>query len=236
MFKKFVTCLAAALIFNQTSAIDLEYSKVKEAFPCVNDYETVKVLPQKFQGWYANAQPMEQLISQLKPKVIIELGAWLGVSTLHMANLLPSDGYVFTVDHWYKAPYDSNIPNYYQDFDVKNLYPQFLSNVIHCGLEKKIIPVFGDTSEALKQLKRSNIVPDLIYVDADHEESGVYRDLSNYYPLVKGHGIICGDDYYWNLSDSGYPVKKAVDRFAKENNLTVHTPNNWFWFLTENGN
>lgn len=233
MFLSFRAAAISSVIFSSLCAHKYDEKFLKEAFPCVADYEKIDVLPQKFQGWYSNAEPMHQLITLLKPKVVIELGAWLGSSTLHIAHLLPSDGLVFTVDHWFMPPYNTCIQPWYAQSDVSNLYRQFLSNVLHCGLEKKIIPVLGDTKFGLEQFAKNNIVPDLIYVDADHEEESVYTDISNYFPLVKGHGIICGDDYYWNLSNTGYPVKKAVDRFAKENQLKVHTPNNWFWYLTE---
>jgi predicted O-methyltransferase YrrM len=224
---------ATLAIFSNIYGHNYSEAFLKKAFPGVEDYEKTELLPQKFQGWYANAEPMRHLIKLTRPKVIIELGAWLGSSTLHIASLLPNDGLVFTVDHWYQPPYDQNIDDWYKNYDIPNLYKQFLSNVKHCGLENKIVPVFGTTKSALEEFKKHNIQPDLIYVDADHYESSVYWDLVNYYPLIKGHGVICGDDYYWNLNNAEYPVKKAVDRFAKENNLKVYTPNNWFWYLSE---
>ena len=76
--------------------------------------------------------------------------------------------------------------------------------------------------------KECNIAPDLIYLDASHDEKSVYADLVAWWPFVKGHGILCGDDY----KRSGDPVGKAVRRFAKENNLRVEGYR-WFWVLWE---
>jgi hypothetical protein len=51
---------------------------------------------------------------------------------------------------------------------------------------------------------------DFIYIDAEHTNRGTFYDIVNWYPLVKGGGIIGGHDY-------GHPslpgVKKAVDTF-----------------------
>jgi hypothetical protein len=63
-----------------------------------------------------------------------------------------------------------------------------------------------------------------------HDEVNVYNDISLYFPLVKGHGIMCGDDWGWG--DLG--VQRAVKRFALENNLSISLYGNWFWVLNEN--
>lgn len=91
------------------------------------------------------------------------------------------------------------------------------------------MPVKATTNEAISFFYDLQIKPDLIYVDAAHDEESVYQDIVNYFPLVKGHGVICGDDYSWG--DGG--VKRAVNRFAKENGLIVVTSWDWFWFLKE---
>ena len=75
--------------------------------------------------------------------------------------------------------------------------------------------------------------PDLIYLDATHDFTNVMLDLILWYPLVKGHGVICGDDYFWGHEyPNGGPVKRAVDAFARENNLIVHD-DGWMWYLEE---
>jgi hypothetical protein len=101
--------------------------------------------------------------------------------------------------------------------------------VIHAGLTDKIIPIKMSSQTAAELFRDQNIIPDVVYVDGDHEEVAVYADISAYFPLVKGHGFICGDD--WNGGD-GLPIKKAVERFAQENNLLIHVTGE-FWLLTE---
>ena len=69
--------------------------------------------------------------------------------------------------------------------------------------------------EAAQWLKTFRIRPDLIYIDAGHDEESVYADLKAWFPLVQGHGVICGDD--WALSG----VARAVTRFASENGFSI---------------
>ncbi|MBS0603535.1 MAG: class I SAM-dependent methyltransferase [Verrucomicrobia bacterium] len=196
-------------------------------------YDTVtSLMPQAFEGELLNARPLENLIKATGAKTVIELGSFKGDSTILIARNLPESGIVYAVDHWFLPPYDQSVPFFYAKVDVKNLYNQFLSNVIHTGQTEKIIPVRTSTLDAVSFFKINGISPDLIYVDASHDEKSVYDDLTAYFPLVKGHGVICGDDYIWGIND--LPVMKAVNRFARENNLEIHVDENKvFWLLTE---
>ena len=72
-----------------------------------------------------------------------------------------------------------------------------------------------------------NVKPDLVYIDGHHTFEAVYEDLTAWYPFVKGHGILAGDD--WQTSEGVY---HAVRQFAQENNLQIVAHNN-FWRLCE---
>lgn len=189
-------------------------------------YDTVDPLPYNPQGWYINGSSMEWLIRRGNVKVVIEVGSWLGLSTRHIAKTIPEGGLVYAVDHWQGSPNEDN-----SAFDIPNLYRQFLSNVIHENLCHKIIPVKMPSHEAARIL---DVKPDLIYIDATHEFTSVFVDLALWFPFVKGHGVLCGDDYFWNhdAAKGGGPVKRAVDTFARENNLIVHD-DGWLWYLEE---
>lgn len=65
---------------------------------------------------------------------------------------------------------------------------------------------------------------DLIYIDADHTYEGAKRDVEAWYPKVKSGGFVTGDDYWDRFSPKRhvrFGVVKAVNEFAKLNNLTV---------------
>lgn len=67
---------------------------------------------------------------------------------------------------------------------------------------------------------------DLIYVDGDHSEEGVYSDLIISYNKVKSGGWIAGHDFALNKGKCNYNwdfsgVRRAVNRFCSEKNLRI---------------
>lgn len=63
---------------------------------------------------------------------------------------------------------------------------------------------------------------DWIYLDGDHSYTGAYNDLCGALKVVKKGGIIIGDDYGWGMEGEWRGgVKKAVDQWVAENNLTL---------------
>ena len=63
---------------------------------------------------------------------------------------------------------------------------------------------------------------DFIYIDGDHFDA--YNDMTNYYPLLKKGGYLCGDDY--KKEWFGTSVIEDVDRFVKERKLKLQTISN----------
>lgn len=190
-------------------------------------YKDLKeILSFNHQGWFANAYPLSELLKERRAKIVIELGSWLGKSTRCIARNLSEDGVVYAVDHWkgsieHQGPFKNMLPQ---------LYEQFLSNMIRSKLAHKVVPMRMATLEAAKEFLEKHVVPDVVYIDASHDEESVYADIQTYFPLVQGHGVLCGDD--WNYGE-GQPVKRAVKRFAKENHLNLEVYNGAFWVLQE---
>ena len=97
---------------------------------------------------------------------------------------------------------------------------------MHEELTHKIIPLHMSSADAACTL---NIKPDLIYLDATHDFDNVFLDLCLWFPFVKGHGVLCGDDYFWGYD---FPVKRAVDAFGQIHHLKIHN-DGWLWYLEE---
>lgn len=188
--------------------------------------ELQTIFPYRLHGWYVNQLEVEKIFSKLAPKVVVELGSWLGKSTCHMGDLLRGKGTLFAVDHWLGSEEHLNSTRSDIIWLLPNLYTQFLSNIIDLDLTDTVIPWRIHTEEAAYKMANKNIAVDLVYVDASHDEQSVYQDLSNWYPLVRSKGIICGDDWSWGV---GYPFRRSVERFAKEKTLKVDVANNNFW-------
>jgi predicted O-methyltransferase YrrM len=182
-------------------------------------YNQAKLMPYKLDGWYslANRKAIKRLISAYKVNTIVEVGSWIGLSTVDMAKKIPEHGKVYAVDTWEGSEEHKNNPEL-----LKTLYDQFLSNVIHEQLTHKIIPIRMDSVKAAQKLQ---VVADLIYIDADHSYEGCYADLKAWFPHVKEGGILCGDDWPWE------GVSKAVEQFAHEHNLKININNPFWWII-----
>ena len=72
---------------------------------------------------------------------------------------------------------------------------------------------------------------DMVYIDADHTEEAVYADLLAWYPKVRAGGVLSGHDYCECTLGCGvkFGVIPAVNRFVKENNLSLHVDNELPW-------
>jgi predicted O-methyltransferase YrrM len=68
---------------------------------------------------------------------------------------------------------------------------------------------------------------DLVFIDADHTEEWVSRDLAAWVPKVKRGGVVSGHDY----GSRNWPgVKVAVDRFFAGSPHPIRTDANRVWW------
>ena len=65
---------------------------------------------------------------------------------------------------------------------------------------------------------------DWVYVDGNHHEPQISRDLDTWWTKVKKGGLFGGHDYY-NVNTPEYrcDVKSAVDSFVKKHSLYLRT-------------
>ena len=183
-------------------------------------YEQTEVIPEKWHGWFNNQKQLDKLFSKIKPKVVIELGSFLGLSTSYMGKKLKDEGKIYAIDHWMGSIEHQGRPDV--DHLLPSLFEQFLSNMVHQNLQGTVLPLKMTTVEASSLFHSGQA--DLIYVDASHDEESVYLDLTLYYPLLRKGGYLCGDDWSWAS------VRKAVERFAKDKRLRVHGDANFWHF------
>jgi predicted O-methyltransferase YrrM len=131
---------------------------------------------------------------------ILELGSWAGASTVTFALALQQTaaaGRVTCGDAW--TPYfDTAIDTYPQHQDMNAaaadslIFPLFEHNIraagvagmvkTHRGLSRDVLPGFADGSF------------DIIYIDASHQFEDVRSDIRQAKRLLRGNGVICGDD------------------------------------------
>ena len=176
--------------------------------------------PSDLQGWGSDDPIFRDLIAAVRPKIIVEVGTWKGASAIHMARIareLGLDTRIICVDTWLGSPehFLAKEPGWRESLLIKNGFPSFyftfLGNVVRAGLQDQIIPLANTSENGAFILRELGVRPDLVYIDAAHEEEPALRDFRLYWDLLAADGVLLGDDYMgWE------GVTRAANRFAVE--------------------
>jgi predicted O-methyltransferase YrrM len=187
-----------------------------------------------------------KIIAEKKPKHFLEVGVFCGVTSRNICELLNNihkgdfsyigfDLFGEKINHelnevepeYIKSQKFSNpFKHIYYNFLLKeNLNSRKSIEKFLKKFKKNINLVKGDTNKTLKETNLKKI--DFAFIDGGHSYETTYNDLSTLYLSMKNRSktIIC-DDY----ADASYitEVKKAVDDFVKEKNLSLEIIKNKF--------
>ncbi len=136
----------------------------------------------------------------------VEVGCWLGSSTVYMAQAIRSSGKeieFFAVDTWEGSRSDITGPLAKEmNSGGSTLYDRFLGNLADCGVSDLVQAVQGRSVEAAKLFEGESL--DFVFIDADHEYEAIKADIAAWLPKVKIGGVIAGHDIGWG------GVKQAV--------------------------
>lgn len=158
-------------------------------------------------GWHGEDPIFKDLITEVRPRLVIEVGTWLGQSAIHMAQHLEQNGLaeakIICVDTWLGALEFWHGLNDTPERDLRlfqgypQVYYQFLSNVVHAGVERFIYPFPNTSLIAARFFAQTDVRADLIYIDASHDPLDVELDVRHYAALLTPGGVIFGDDANW---------------------------------------
>ncbi len=157
-------------------------------------------------GWMSEAELTYIASLAAKSRCIVELGSWRGRSAVCWAE--NTQGIVYCVDTWANDAYGISFPDDPPDLHRRPewLLTEFVRNTE--GL-RNIVPIRSRTEVAAHIFRNLNIRPDVVFVDAGHNEADIVGDLNAWVPLLADGGVLCGHDY----SYEGWPdVKRVVDR------------------------
>ncbi|KAJ3692667.1 hypothetical protein LUZ60_011762 [Juncus effusus] len=204
-----------------------------ENFPS-NEVSSLIHKPKKDpRGWGSRGAVFHDLIGSVRPGVIIELGAFLGASALHMAgvtrNISLSPSLILSVDDFrgwpgFRSKIRRDVPKN-RDGDSL-LLQQFMANIKSAGKSDQIIPIPFSTGSALIAFCEWGIYGDLIEVDAGHDFHSAWADINRAYAVLRPGGVLFGHDYFTAADNRG--VRRAVNLFAKVKRLTVR-PHGEHW-------
>jgi hypothetical protein len=157
-------------------------------------------------GWLTDDEARE-LQSLAKGKLVLEIGAYLGRSTIAMAL---SARHVVSIDHHRGSPEHQpgqayHDPKLRDGYRISTLKP-FCDNLIRYGVADKVSVIIANT----RNLQADLLAPifDLAFVDGEHDFDNAFFDGSLAMHLVHEGGEVVFHDY------TGWPgVKQAIKKF-----------------------
>ena len=174
------------------------------------------------QGWHSNHPFLRDTLATLRPSIVVEVGVWKGASSITMAEAMRDesiDGVVLAVDTWLGSWEHYEHEKFFADLNLQNgfptLYRTFIINVLDKGVSDFIVPLALDSANASFIVKRRGIIPDVVHIDAGHDEKAVRNDLDLWWDVLRPGGVLICDDY--DKDGEIWPsVRDAVDAFLAE--------------------
>jgi len=144
-------------------------------------------------------------------RMAVEIGAWKGRSSVAIASALADNGRLYCIDPWWDdlySPESFDVGDHYGEWlDNMTAYHLFRRNIQQMGVDDKVIPLIAASHDTDKYFQDNTL--DMLWLDGDHAEQMVLKDLLKWQPKCMADAVICGDDY----DMAG--VQKAVDAVAK---------------------
>ena len=145
---------------------------------------------QGIEGWMRYPELTWLYQTAKTAKRICEVGSWKGRSThaLLSGAAKGAGGTVWAVDHFGGS---ADVRDGTHGADANAVYEQFIKNT--AAFHDNLIVHRADSAEAANEFPDGYF--DLIFVDAEHTESGVRGDVAIWRPKVKIGGILAGHDF-----------------------------------------
>ncbi len=174
--------------------------------------------------WDSHHAWFNACVDELQPRVIVEVGSFLGVSSRHFAGRLRDnaiDGVVICVDTWLGDHVLWNNPRWRPHLRITHgrpeVYGAWMANAIRAGLDSYLCPLSMSSTSGARYLNSRKVEADLVYIDGSHDQGDVFNDLTLYWDLVlRRGGVMLIDDYIATFPG----VMHDVDKFCSERRLT----------------
>ncbi len=133
------------------------------------------VLRPRMLSGHLQGEILKMICRMIQPKKILEIGTYTGYSSICMAQTLPEDGFIDTIE------IDDEIQPFTQSFFDKS------------GYASQIKMHIGDALDIMPKLKEQY---DLIFIDGDKRQYPNYYKLA--YDMLNQGGYILADNILWD--------------------------------------
>jgi predicted O-methyltransferase YrrM len=174
-------------------------------------WQAAAVIP----GWFPKyvGAALFQVLVDLRPRVVVEIGSYLGQSTVFFAKalqVLDIDGMVTAID-----PHTGDL-QHLQTLGVSELpsFDLFQLHLAAAGVSDLVTPIVA-TSHAAAQGWSASI--DFLFVDGWHSYEAVLQDGHDWIPLLTDNAVVVFDDAV------RYPgVRQAVDELVGDGTMYLY--------------
>lgn len=169
-------------------------------------------------------------------KTVLECGAEWGVSTIVMAKTAKQ---VYSVD-WQKGdPSTGWRAGEYVEYQGERISMWefmavgWLHNLYRAEVMEKVVPIVGAFADVIPMFRSFQF--DMIFLDGDHRQEAVERDIDLILPMLRGNGTFAFHDY-GRVSAKGFPDRKfgvtePVQALARRWDVPVQTCETVAWLV-----
>ena len=183
------------------------------------------------QTWGGTDPIFGDLIDEIKPARIVEVGTWKGGSAITMSRHAP-EAEIICVDTFLGAPWHWENPQRRSGLGLFNGFPTlflaFQRAVLANGRQDYITPMPMTSRQAASMFREWGESADMVYIDAGHEQWAVSSDIHAWWGLVNPGCVMFGHDF-----TTAHPeVCEAVRCFFGDGGFEVRGD---FWVVRKGG-
>lgn len=130
-------------------------------------------------------------------KLAVEIGTFTGQNAIIMASYFEK---IIAIDPWVNGYDNTDIASSVDFNEVEKIFNERILNY------KNIIHIRKTSIEAASLFEDQSI--DLVYIDGDHQEESVIKDINCWKPKIKKNGILAGHDF--NFTSVQNAINKTI--------------------------
>lgn len=152
--------------------------------------------------WPEKAEAMAELIFDLKPGIVVEIGVFGGRSLLSQALALQAleCGLCVGIDPWRRESSCEGETGglneaWWKNVELDCIHNQFLGHLWRLNLQNRCLIIRSPAEHAAALFADGSI--DIFHCDANHSEMASCRDVNQWFPKLKPGGYFWMDDTHW---------------------------------------